>query len=276
MTFDFAILNSILDQFQAVARVWYANIYPYSLRFVALLATIELAWSAGRLIISRDTGLATFFELYLRKLVYLTFVATLVAFAGYWMPLIPSGFVALATKMTGLSTLHPSGFFSTGIYLAVHIMTLANVTGLFTGPLSAIGTMAVAYAVFAAFAVMAGALLFALIEVALYVGGMSIMLAFAATRWTHQLAESYITSVIRLGVRLMVLYLLIGVVYQLTLRWASMLVMASATPGLAIQLALLAAVWIAATLILAVPRSVAHALVPTTLHLGLSPAVGDN
>lgn len=273
---DFGLLNQILDQFQLAARSWYANIYPYSLRLVALLAAIELAWSGLRLALDRDTGLAQFFNVYLRKLIYLAFVAGLVAFANYWIPLVPSSFAAIGGRMTGIAALHPSSFFSTGIQLALTTMTIGNVTGVLVHPISAAVTLVVSIAVFAAFTVMAGALLFVLVESYVLLGGLSILLPFAATRWTHQLAESYLAAVLRVGVRLLLVYLVTGVMASLATSWANALILSQASPPLTMQLAFVGAVWVAAVLVLTLPRSLSHALVPATLHLGLNPSIADN
>jgi len=273
---DFGLLNQILDQFQLATRSWYANIYPYSLRLVFFLAAIELAWCGLRLAIDRETGLPHFFNVYLRKLIYLSFVAGLVAFANYWMPLVPSSFAAIAARMTGIGALHPSSFFSTGIQLALTTMTIGEVTGVLVHPLSAVVTLVVSIGVFAAFTVMAGALLYALVESYILLGGCAIFLPFAATRWTYHLAESYFATVVRVGVRLLLIYLVTGVIASLATSWATALIMSSAAPPLSLQLAFIGAVWVAAVLVLTLPRALSHALIPASLHLGLNPAIGDN
>jgi type IV secretion system protein TrbL len=70
-----------------------------------------------------------------------------------------------------------------------------------------------------AFTIAAAMLLFTLVESYLAVGGGVILLAFGGSRFTASAAEGYFPFVIRVGVRLLFFYLVLGVGVQLANQW---------------------------------------------------------
>jgi P-type conjugative transfer protein TrbL len=64
---------------------------------------------------------------------------------------------------------------------------------------------------FIAFVVIAGQLALTLIEMYVIIGGGVLLLGFAGSRWTIPFAERYLSSAVAVGIKLFVLYLIIGV-----------------------------------------------------------------
>ena len=82
---------------------------------------------------------------------------------------------------------------------------------------------ACALAVLFAFTITAAALLFTLVETYLAVGGGAILLSFGGSRYTASAAEGYFPFVIRVGVRILFFYLVLGVGVGLANEWAAAL-----------------------------------------------------
>ena len=82
---------------------------------------------------------------------------------------------------------------------------------------------ACAFAVLFAFTITAVALLFTLVETYLAVGGGVILLGFGGSRFTASAAEGYFPFVIRVGVRVLFFYLVLGVGVGLANEWAAAL-----------------------------------------------------
>ena len=75
------------------------------------------------------------------------------------------------------------------------------------------------FVVLFAFTITAAVLLFTLVESYMAVGGGIILLGFGGSRFTASAAEGYFPFVIRVGVRLLFFYLVLGVGVQLANQW---------------------------------------------------------
>ena len=175
MTFlDLGILNDVLDAFEAATFGWVFTLFPIGRRLFFLLGSLELSWSGIRFALSHhEGGLFGFFELAVRKFLYLGFVYWLLEASPALLPMIINA-------------------------------TLMAQAGLFMIVLS--------------FAAMAAIIVVTLIESYLAIGATFVLLAFAASRWTAAIAQGALTNVLRIGVKLYVLYLVSGVVTGLVVE----------------------------------------------------------
>jgi P-type conjugative transfer protein TrbL len=83
----------------------------------------------------------------------------------------------------------------------------------------ALGQTAAAFLILLCFTIIAGMALLVIIEAYLVVGGAAILLAFGGSRFTASMAEGYFAYVIRVGVRLLFFYLVLGIGVRIATGW---------------------------------------------------------
>ncbi|HEX4960901.1 MAG TPA: P-type conjugative transfer protein TrbL [Thermoanaerobaculia bacterium] len=271
---DLTLLNQILDSFDQALAAWSAALHPVALSLFWGLATIEWSWTWLRLTISQRAGLEALFEVFLRKAAFLGFLLYLIQKSDILLPLILSSFQQAGGAASGIHALHPSGFLSTGVTVALHILGTLDNSGFLIDPLGVFIAVFSSFLVLLAFFAMAITVLLTLVESYVVLAAAYVLLGFGASRWTYALAESALSSVLRLGVKLLLTYLVAGVIASLTTRWANQLLAESFIGPLDLYV-FLGGVACCASLLWAVPRLSAQ-YVPATLHLGLKPVVFDN
>ncbi len=271
---DLGILNDVLFAFEEATLSWVATFHGIALSLFWSLGTIELAWSGVRLVLKPNASLLDAVELLVRKAVYFGFVYLLVVNASPLVTTILSSFQHAGGLASGVDRLHPSAFLSTGVAIAAHHIESTATLGVLNDPLGIFMALGAACMTLVAFAIMAGIIVMTLCEAYIATGGLSFLLAFGASRWTAGIADGALSYVVRVGVKLMVLYLLAGVINELTQRWART-ISTSVFTGPVTYLGFVATCCVLALVLWNVPRLVSN-LVRPTLTFGLSPSVADN
>ena len=82
-----------------------------------------------------------------------------------------------------------------------------------------IGQTVAAFFVLLSFAIIAALALLVVVEAYLVIGGASILLAFGGSRFTAPIAEGYFGYVIKVGVRLLFFYLMLGIGIRIATGW---------------------------------------------------------
>jgi len=274
--FDLGLYNDILFTFEDATGRWVAALVPLAQSLFLLLASIELAWTGLRFAVSgRETGILAAVEVLLRKVIYFAFCYWFIRAAPAALPYVVASFQRAGGAASGITALHPSSFLASGAASSLSILDGLHLSGFLTDPLGVLIAFSGVVFSMGAFSLMAASITMTLVETLLAVGATVFLLPFAATRWTHSLAEGALAYVFRAAVKLFVVYLLAGTVSGLTTVWAERLRAASFIGpvdyltwcGCLLTLALL--LWTA-------PLRIAGSVVPPTLRFGLSPAVGDN
>jgi type IV secretion system protein TrbL len=273
---DFGLLNGILDAFDGATGTWVATLQPFALGLFAALGTMEVVWSFIRASISTRVSGSDLFELGFRKLLYLAFLNWLILKSPAAFGLIIAGFQKAGGLAAGISALRPSAYLNTGVSLAMHIWSGWNAAGFFFDPFGRNLAVVGSFACIVIFALMATSLMVTLIESYVIIsGGAQLLLGFAASRWTFPLAEGGVTAVFRIAVKLLVTYLVTGVIAGLTFQWAATLESSSFVDVFQF-LTFLGTALTAAILQWTLPTRLTNYLLPPSFHIRLSPVVGDN
>ena len=82
-----------------------------------------------------------------------------------------------------------------------------------------IGETVAGFFVLLSFAIIAALALLVVVEAYLVIGGASILLAFGGSRFTAPIAEGYFGYVIKVGVRLLFFYLMLGIGIRIATGW---------------------------------------------------------
>jgi type IV secretion system protein TrbL len=146
---------------------------------------------------------------FVRKFFFLSFWFTILFTWEMWVPYILEGFRYAGVTASGRTTLNPSEIVGIGIDLQAAIGVAAN-DFLSFNPLSGLTTQLAGLVVLLAFVVAAVAVTYTLIQGYLAMGAGVLFLAFAGWRSTAQLTDNYLNLLTYIGVKLMVLFLLVG------------------------------------------------------------------
>jgi len=277
---DNGILDGVLSVFDRAVASWPQIFFPLALRLFLGLAAIEMTWTAIRSVLAAEGSLERFFELILRKALYLGFVYFLVSQASSLFPRIIQGFQTVGQLAAGPvvggngGPLQPSAFLSVGVDTAILIWTKASVWGLlthgFTTELMVIATAIILFS----FALMSAALVMVLIESRIVLGAAFFLIAFAGSRWTYSLAEGVLAHVFRVAIRLMLLTLVSSIFVNMAVEWRTKMLGA---PWFGPQslLAYLGALIVLPLVVFSVSR-MAGQIVPRHFDFGLNPKVMDN
>ena len=214
------ILNEIGNAYENGAAAWVQTLLPIAQRLFLLLATIELIWSGIWWALAVRSDQFVLVPI-LRKVLTLMFFYTVVLLAPSWIPMIIGSFVRAGQAASGFESLDPSTVVQQGIDIAVGMFD--SISGILAFLKAPAWLLFAPIVVVLSFSIIAGILLMTLIESYIVLGGGVLLLGFAGSRWTATFAEGYLTYAVRVGVKLFVIYLLIGIGMALPEAWLATL-----------------------------------------------------
>jgi type IV secretion system protein TrbL len=188
-----------------------------------MLAAIELTWSAAWSALEQD-DLNLILVGLIRRLLTLGFFWTILLKSNVWVPAVIQGFVAAGKRAAAaaganLQELNPSTVLDQGIIVASTIWSGVNTSGWLNALAGSVLAALVSLLIFLAFAMIAANLVIALVEMCVVIGGGILLLGFAGSSWTLPFAERYLSLAVSTGVKLFLLYLIIGLGTALAASW---------------------------------------------------------
>ena len=218
---DGEILSGISQTYADITLRWFRILQPVGQTLFAGLATIELAWTGIKLALVRRSGDDALTRVLIKFFVILV-LFTVIAFAGSWIPFLLNLFISSGQTAAAIDTLNPSTVLDQGWTIAGLLYVRAReVYSFWSMPIWAhIAPVVVSIS----FSLIAAMMILTLVESFIMLGAGVWFLGFAGSRLTIPLAQSYLVGVVRVGVKLFVLYLLIAVSGQLVLEWLPILV----------------------------------------------------
>jgi len=224
--------SAMLDQYRAVRMTWLTTAATYAHRLFGLLALIEFAWTAAILVLER-TDLQGWTAALIRKMMFIGAFFALLNFGTDWIPRIINSFQLIGQNASGLGSLAPTDILVQGLNITGNLLSGAASSGWMGNFGTALSLVFAALLAFLAFLGLTVQLVVALVESYLVVGAGFIFLGFGGSRWTAPYVERYISLAVSTGVKVMVLYLLLGAGLALTNGWvaAARAIPASAEPA---------------------------------------------
>lgn len=230
------ILTDLVNQFLRATAAWYQALLPVAKSLFVTLAAIELTWSAAWWALEQD-DLNPILVGLLRRLLTLGFFWTVLLKANVWVPAVIQGFVAAgkqaaAAAGANLQELNPSTVLDQGVLVSSSVWNGVNASGWLSAVAGALLAALVSLLIFLAFVVIAANLVIALVEMCIVIGGGVLLLGFAGSSWTLPFAERYLSLAVSTGVKLFLLYLIIGLGTALAASWQPMIAAAGGSaPG---------------------------------------------
>src|SRR5208337_2037389 len=186
--------NAIGAQFTSAATAYATAIQPYALKLFLSLLFIEVLVTAIQYMIDQDDA-PRYIGRTFRHLLSAGFIYLMLVNAFPWMAKIIHSFGAIGAAVSGIPNLDPTTVLSIG------------------------GQIAAAFFILLSFAVITALALMVIVEAYLVIAGASILLAFGGSRFTAPIAEGYFGYVIKVGVRLLFFYLMIGIGLRIATGW---------------------------------------------------------
>jgi type IV secretion system protein TrbL len=283
--------SDLLDVYKNATTTWVSTAFGYANKLFGLLAVIDFTWAMIVLFLERHE-LEGWIAGFLKKLMTISFFYALLINQSTWFPAIINSFVQIGQQAGGVSGyLNPSSILWTGVQISGAILaaclpsatasaTVGGVVGVLVPGAGAALTAAslipalvalfCALLIFLAYVVITLAFIMATVESYVVMSAGLIFLGFGASRWTVPYTERYISLVVSTGVRLMVLYMIIGLGQTLSTTWvqeASQI--ALSTAGLQSLFGLLASVIVFMALAWQVPK-LASSVLQGSLQMGSS------
>lgn len=264
-------LDAIAALFQGASYPLFARIYgPMRMVFVTLFV-IDFSWSTALGVL---TDSADFWGKMIRKLVIFAFLYGVILTVPFWTWRVLDGFAFLAEDLTGLAGLSPSAILDTGVDLFFAMFLSWEGIASFVNPLALGLRIFTALTLLLAFTLIAAYLLRVLIESSLALGALPFFLAFSGNKLTWGLAEGYLRYLANLGVRIFVVYILVGTGSELAAIWDSILREAPrfsifTDPNIFLVIPMTAAIW--AGLVFRLPDSIAREITGPLTMSGLNP-----
>jgi type IV secretion system protein TrbL len=212
--------QSMLQVFADASINWQTAIFPFALNLFKLLAAVDFTWTCILIGLEKSDFQALIAAI-IKKLMGIGIFYALLIYAPQWFPSIIQSFVQVGGAASGTPTpLNPSDIFKMGMTIAGTLFNAASqTTSLLMGFATSLSLVFAAIIISASYIAITMHFILAMVESYLLVGAGYIFLGFGGSRWTSSYAERYVSQVISIGCRLMVLYLVIGLGQQFSTQW---------------------------------------------------------
>lgn len=213
------VLDGIADQYRDASRIWRPRLIPVAQQLFMLLASIEFVVS-GIIWTLRKDSLDDIAAKFLLKFTLVAFLLALITSFTFWIPPIVNGFAAAGERAIGAGgTVSPSGIIDIGRETSLSILGALDAGVMLTNPAMAIYGAIAAMIVALAYTAIAAMLVLVLVESYVVLGGGVLFLGFSAFRGTAAFAENLIAYTFGVGIKIFMLYLIVGLGSQIARGW---------------------------------------------------------
>src|SRR5882762_7354203 len=210
--------SSILDEYKGLQNAWITKLLGAAQRLFFLLAGIEVAWSFTLLAIEKADFQALTAAI-VRKIMWIgIFYAIMLSFH------------ILGQNASAVGPLGPSAIVGFGVNMSVDLLSSLKGADFLTGFSSSMALVFCAVLIFIAYLAIAIQFVVAMVESYLVIGAGVIFLGFGGSRWTAAYVERYIAYAVSVGMKILVLYLLVGAGMTLSQGWIAVAQNAAASP----------------------------------------------
>jgi len=198
--------------------MWFTNVWPFANTLFGLLAVIEFAWSAAVMLLEK-ADMQSWTAALIRKMMWIGAFYALLVYGRTWIPAIVSSFEQVGQTASGSGPLSPSDVFVRGLNLGGALMDSATSSAFLTNTGICLALIFAAALTVLSFIAITIQFVVAMVESYIIVAAGAIFLGFGGSRWTAPYVERYIGLGVAVGVKIMLLYLLIGSGMDLSLTW---------------------------------------------------------
>ena len=211
-------VGGTFQQIGQAANAWIPAIMQEAAFLFYVLATLDFAWSAPSFL--RESDFTGLFLSLIKKLLVISFFYAVLINGQVWIPAIVNSFAQLGATAAGVPLAqNPSDIMMQGIQIVSDLFTKVSTTDLLTQPGGAITTILAACIVLASYIIITLHYVVTKLEAIIVMSAGYIFLGFGGSRWTAPYFERYISLAVSTGVRLMLIYLMLGVFRTVSNNW---------------------------------------------------------
>ncbi|MBV8907072.1 MAG: P-type conjugative transfer protein TrbL, partial [Acidobacteriia bacterium] len=166
-----------------------------------------------------------------RKIMWIGAFYALLLNGRIWIPAIIDSFERIGQTSSGFNGISPSSVFAQGINIAGALMDGASTSAFFTNTGACLSVMLAAALIVLAFTGITIQFVVAMVESYIVVAAGFVFLGFGGSRWTAPYTERYIGLAVSVGVKIMMIYLLIGTGMDVALTWVDDAQKVAASPS---------------------------------------------
>jgi type IV secretion system protein TrbL len=215
--------SSILDEYKSLQNSWITKLLGAAQRLFFLLAGIEVAWSFTLLAIEKADFQALTATI-VRKIMWVGIFYAILLYGvtpggGGWIPAIIDSFHILGQNASSVGPLGPDAIVGFGVNMCIDLLASLKAANFLTSFASSMALVFCAVIIFIAYLAIAIQFVVAMVESYLVIGAGVIFLGFGGSRWTAAYVERYIAYAVSVGMKLLVLYLLVGAGMTISQGW---------------------------------------------------------
>src|SRR6266853_697325 len=226
--------SSILDEYKGLQNGWITKLLGAAQRLFFLLAGVEVAWSFTLLAIEKADFQALTATI-VRKIMWIGIFYAILLYGvtpggGGWIPAIIDSFHILGQNASSVGPLGPDAIVGFGVNMSIDLLASLKAANFLTSFATSMALVFCAVVVFIAYLAIAIQFVVAMVESYLVIGAGVIFLGFGGSRWTAAYVERYIAYAVSVGMKILVLYLLVGAGMTLSQGWIAVAQNAAASP----------------------------------------------
>jgi len=211
-------VGGTFQQIEQAANAWIPTMVQEASYLFYALATLDFAWGVPQLLREHDFN-GLFLSL-IKKLLVISFFYAVLINGQTWVPAIVNSFAQLGANAAGVpQAQNPSDIMTQGLQIVSDLFTKVSGTDLLTQPGGAITTILAACIVLASYIIITLHYVVTKLEAIIVMSAGYIFLGFGGSRWTAPYFERYISLAVSTGVRLMLIYLMLGVFKTISNNW---------------------------------------------------------
>ena len=215
--------SSILDEYKGLQNGWITKLLGAAQRLFFLLAGIEVAWSFTLLAIEKADFQALTATI-VRKIMWIGIFYAILLYGvtpggGGWIPAIIESFHILGQNASSVGPLGPDSIVGFGVNMCIDLLASLKASNFLTSFASSMALVFCAVVIFIAYLAIAIQFVVAMVESYLVIGAGVIFLGFGGSRWTAAYVERYIAYAVSVGMKILVLYLLVGAGMTVSQGW---------------------------------------------------------
>ena len=216
------VLDQVTLDYQLASRNWIARVLEATTDLFFWLALFEFVTAALMYMVApvqaRDAKAGRF----LVSIMMISFIFMLITQSDYWLARLINSFAGVGEYVVG-GIMSPSEIVGYGSVLSGAIMRSIDLVGMVQNPPIVLYMTVTALLVMLCYILIAVQVVLTLVQSYILLSTGIFFLAFGAFRATAALAENYLLACVHVGIKLMLLYFVVGLGEPLTRTWIALL-----------------------------------------------------
>lgn len=216
------VLDQVTLDYQLASRNWVARVLEATTDLFFWLALFEFVTAALMYMVApvqaRDAKAGRF----LVSIMMISFIFMLITQSDYWLARLINSFAGVGEYVVG-GIMSPSEIVGYGTVLSGAIMRSIDLIGMVQNPPIVFYMTVTALLVMLCYILIAVQVVLTLVQSYILLSTGIFFLAFGAFRATASLAENYLLACVHVGIKLMLLYFVVGLGEPLTRTWITLL-----------------------------------------------------